>query len=259
MKRKRTGPGQPIGPLIELLEQRELPSSLHGLARPAPAHTRRHSAVVQAQTSATPSANASTGSSQSPAFSLGSTQLNLQGAVSSNSSTVSQVSGAPTPHEQLRENFVAVFYGPYIIGPPRFTGDISQTYANAGGNSTAFLHGNIQLGFQTPSSASQGPSGSATLYPKSFLMTGSFIIVQISGDPSQPPNGRPTTLNWIVTSASSGAFANASGSGTIQLIYHPGNGGYLHASGWGRGNVSIIFRGTLVLDGTSNPLRINSA
>ncbi len=56
-------------------------------------------------------------------------------------------------------------------------------------------------------------------------------------------------------------YANASGSGTVQLVYHPGSrgGGYLHARGRGTGNVSAIFRGTLILDGTINPLRLNSA
>jgi hypothetical protein len=44
------------------------------------------------------------------------------------------------------------------------------------------------------------------------------------------------------------------------LIDHPGSpdGGYLHAHGRGTGDVSVIFRGTLVLDGTVNPLRLNS-
>jgi hypothetical protein len=221
MERERNkGSRCPIGRSVEILEMRDLPSAIHS--------------------------------------SLGSVQTSLTGPVSTTSSTVSQVSGTPTPHEQLRQNFVAIFYGPYIIGPPRYTGDLSQTYANAGGVSSAFLHGNIQLGFQTPSSASQGPTGTATLFPKNYMLTGSNLVLQIQGDPTQPRNGRPTMLNWTVSSGSS-AFNGASGSGTLQLIYHPGNGGFLHASGWGRGNVSLIFRGVLFLNGTSNPLRINSA
>ena len=168
------------------------------------------------------------------------------------------MNGSPTPHEMERESFVAIFYGPYIIGPPRFTGDASQTHATGGGVSNAFLNGNVQLGFQTPTSSSQGPTGTATFFPKNYVMTSSSFSVTIQGDPSQPHDGRPTILTWMFSSGSS-TFQNASGSGTLQLIYHPGNAASLHASGWGRGNVSMIFRGTLVLTGTNNPLRINSA
>lgn len=260
MKRKKDrGPKHPIGWNIEILEMRDLPSAIHSLAGPAPAHERGRPAAVQG-----PRAQADISSSgrgrpdPTPVFTLGTTQLTLQGPVSSSTSTVSQVSGAPTPHEQVRQNFTAIFYGPYIIGPPRYTGYVSQTYASAGGFSTAFLRGNVQLGFQTPSSASQGPTGTATLFPKNYMLVSSILTLQIQGDPTQPHDGRPTMLNWVV-STGSGAFTGASGSGTLQLIYRPGNGGFLHASGWGRGNVALIFRGVLFLSGTNNALRINSA
>jgi hypothetical protein len=241
-RKEHTRPRRPIGRSIEVLEPRDLPSALHALS--GPAHVR---APSPGGGSAAPGRGA--------IVSLGSARLNLSGAA------VTQASGAPTSHERLRENFKAVFYGPYIIGPPRFSGDVSQTYTNSGGTASAFLHGNLQLGFQTPSAASQGPAGSATLFPKDYLMTGSFLMLRLQGDPTDARDGRATSFNWSVTSASSGAFTNASGSGTLQLVYHPGppDGGYLHAHGRGTGNVSAIFRGTLILDGTANPLRLNSA
>jgi hypothetical protein len=253
---------RPVCRVVENLEPRDLPSALHGLAVPARAHERgRGAASERSRADASSSAGGNSSSSPNGTLLPGSTQSNLARAVSTSTPTASEVSGRPTPHEGLRDNFTAVLYGPYIIGPPRFSGDISPTYTNSGGVSSAFLHGNLQLGFQTPSAASQGPSGSATLYPKNYLMTGSFLILELQASPTAARNGRATSFIWVVTSASSGLFSKASGSGTLQLIYHGGSrsGGILHAHGWGTANVSSIFRGTLILDGTVNPLRLNSA
>src|SRR4051794_27941159 len=53
----------------------------------------------------------------------------------------------PTRHEQHREAFSARFRGGFTTGPGRFTDQASQTYLAGGGNSSMFLHGDVQLGF----------------------------------------------------------------------------------------------------------------
>jgi hypothetical protein len=252
------------GRTIEALESRDLPSAISALAGPAPAHVRApgHAAaeVRRARADASSAGGGGAPSGPNQTFSLGPNSLNLSGLSSSSVTTTAEVSGVPTPAERRREDFTAVFYGPYIIGPPRFSGDTSQTYTSSGGVSSSFQKGNLELGFQTPSSPASGPVGSATLYPKNYIMTGSFLVLQIQGSPTDSRDGRATSFTWVITTASSGLYSNATGSGTLQLIYHGGspNGGYLHAHAWGTGNVSAIFRGTMLLNGTSNPLRINS-
>src|SRR5262245_2210253 len=63
----------------------------------------------------------------------------------SGSTSAAEVVVMPTRHEMLRQRFVAKFKGPFVIGKPRFTDQISQTYIFGGGTSTAFLHGDVQL------------------------------------------------------------------------------------------------------------------
>lgn len=255
-RERHRGPRRPIGRDFEVLESRDLPSALHAPAAPSHAHRRAPAATTDPA-----GGGGASSSGQSPNVSVGSYTVNLAGATNNTYSTSSMISGAPTRHERLRDNFTAVFYGPYVIGPPRFTGDTSQTYTNSGGTSSSFLKGNLQLGFETPSSTAQGPAGTATLYPKNYLMTGNFLVLQLQGDPTDARDGRATSFSYTVLGTSSGMYSNASGAGTVQLVYHPGSpdGGILHANGLPTGNVSVIIRGTLILDGTVNPLRLGSA
>lgn len=249
-------PRRPIGREIEALEPRELMSAIHRPAGPGPAHARIPARPAAERALADVASASPSSSSRNPGSSV-----DAAGTAPGGNSTAASTSGSPTPHERARENFTAVFYGPYVIGPARFTGDSSQTYTNSGGTSSSFLHGNLQLGFETPTSPSQGPTGTATLYPKNYLMTGSYLVLELQGSPANRRDGRATSFTYTVHSSSSGMYSNASGSGTVQLIYHPGphGGGILHAHGFPTGNVSVIFRGTLILDGTVNPLRLNAA
>src|SRR5262245_41468135 len=47
-----------------------------------------------------------------------------------------QASETLTPHELARERFSARFKGPFVVGLPRFTDQVSQTYIFGGGISS---------------------------------------------------------------------------------------------------------------------------
>jgi hypothetical protein len=148
--------------------------------------------------------------------------------------------------------FIAKFQGPIVVGPPRATGQISQTYMFGGGNSSAFLHGDLQLGLFTPADPSQPIIGQATLTVKNVSNTGNQLIVDLTSVPAAVDrHGRPTLFTWTQNAASGGIFTNGDGSGTMQLIYSPGRfpgQSHLHQIRTA-GNVGVIFRGTL---GTTN-------
>jgi hypothetical protein len=156
------------------------------------------------------------------------------------------------PIPLLFRPFLAKFRGPLVVGAPRAAGQLSQTYMFGGGNSTAFLHGDLQLGFFTPTDPAQPIIGQATLTVKNVANTGNQLIVDLTSVPGAVDrHGRPTQFTWIQNSASGGIFTNGAGSGTMQLIYSPGRfpgQSHLHQI-VSAGNAGVIFRGTL---GTTN-------
>jgi hypothetical protein len=160
--------------------------------------------------------------------------------------------GTSNPIPLLFRPFVAKFQGALVVGAPRSAGELSQTYMFGGGNSTAFLHGDLQLGFFTPTDPAQPIIGQATLTVKNVANTGDQLIVDLTAVPGAVDrHGRPTEFTWTQNSASGGIFTNGDGSGTMQLIYSPGRfpgQSHLHQIR-SAGNAGVIFRGTL---GTTN-------
>src|SRR5262245_51111842 len=63
---------------------------------------------------------------------------------------VARLSPTPTPHERVREAFVAKFLGSFLTGPGRFTDQRSQIFIRGGSTSSAFLHGDLQMAIYLP-------------------------------------------------------------------------------------------------------------
>jgi len=226
-KRSNEASRRPIGPGLEALEARDLLSS------------------------------GPLSSKLSPGISPGRSVAERAGmGDSSSGGGSSMMTGQPTPHEQVRENFKAVFYGPFIVGPGRFSMQAMQTFITGGGTANQFRHGNVQVALFIPSNPSQGVTGTAKLYDKSFLMTSNILSLSLQGNPQPLLDGRPTMLTWTVGSSSSGAFGDATGQGTVEIRYFPG--GHLPPRATSAGNASVIFSGQLNTLGT-NPVRLKLA
>jgi hypothetical protein len=152
----------------------------------------------------------------------------------------------------LYRPFSARFQGGYVVGTPRAAGQVSQTYMFGGGNSSAFLHGDIQLAYFTPADPTQPVFGQATMIVKNVSNTGNLLVVDFTAVPGAVDrHGRPTEFTWTQDPASGGAFTQGAGSGTMRLIYSPG-----HFPGQGHlthaitgGHLGVIFQGTI---GTTN-------
>lgn len=165
-----------------------------------------------------------------------------------------QGGGQPTRHEQARRQFSAMFSGPFTTGPGQLTDQASQTYIQGGGNSSAFLHGNIQMVSFVPKDPSQPITGTAALIVKNVTDSGNLLILDLEADPqSLDRAGRPTRFNWTVNDGSGGTFAGATGQGTAEVRYRPG--GKLPSRAWGAGTAGVVFRGQIATDPAMNILR----
>jgi hypothetical protein len=160
----------------------------------------------------------------------------------------------PTPHELRREQFRARFSGKFVSGAGRFTNQALQTYIQASGTSTSFLHGDLQMAVYTPTDPNAQTSGLAALIVKNVTNSGNLLVLDLVGDTSSLDRaGRPTRFTWTVDGASGGAFANATGSGTVEIRYFPG--GKLPQRATSAGSVGVIFKGLIQTTGVTNLLR----
>src|SRR4051812_37305488 len=152
----------------------------------------------------------------------------------------------------LYRPFSARFQGGYVVGTPRAAGQVSQTYMFGGGNSSAFLHGDLQLAYFTPADPAQPTFGQAVMIVKNVSNTGNELVLDLTSIPGVVDRrGRPTQFTWTVDPGSGGAFAGGVGSGTMRLIYSPGHfPGQQHVRhAITGGHLGAIFQGTI---GTTN-------
>ncbi len=138
-------------------------------------------------------------------------------------SAVADTPREPTPREQARQRFFAAFSGTSVTGPGRFTDQASQTYIQGGGNSSAFLHGNLQMVLYTPVDRGDAVAGNAALIVKNVTNSGNLLLLDLEGDTqSLDRAGRPTRLSWTVNGGSGGTFSGATGEGTVEIRYPSG-------------------------------------
>jgi hypothetical protein len=188
----------------------------------------------------------------SSALIAGSGGLNL--IVPSTAAMPLQTPGTPTSHELARERFSARFKGPYVVGPPRFTDQVSQTFLYGGGISTAFLHGDLQLGFAIPKDPAQPIVGQAVMIVKNVSNTGNELILDLQGDPSSLDRaGRPTRFTWTQNASSGGIFTNGNGSGTLEIQYTPG--GKRPSRTFSSGIAGALFQGRIFTTNLNSTLR----
>src|SRR5947209_8332463 len=74
--------------------------------------------------------------------------------------------GTLTPHEQRREQFAAVFTGPYTIGPGRTSTEALQTFIRGAGTTNTMRHADIQLRIITPQDPTLPISGVSAIFDR---------------------------------------------------------------------------------------------
>lgn len=154
--------------------------------------------------------------------------------------------GTPTPREQARQSFRAVFTGRYYTSPGRFS-DQSTTYFFRGiGGSSFFLHGDFSMGVVTPTDPTAPFTGSAILQDKntnSQALTG----LDLKGDRTAVDSkGRPTHLTLSADpNIYSGIFYVDAAAGTVDIHYGPNK------------SVTVVFNAQIYTSGLASPL-VNS-
>ncbi len=131
------------------------------------------------------------------------------------------------PHELLKSSFGAVFTGSYIVGPPQFADNISQTVI-WGQDSHTWVKthsGYMAITVYTPKDPGASPQLTATIQgPGRTAPEGNLILnLQYLTTQVQPQDRvLPTELKWSVNgSASSGIYAGATGNGLMAIKYGP--------------------------------------
>jgi hypothetical protein len=173
-------------------------------------------------------------------------QLDHQGAaavnpVGSSSPLIGQ--GTPTPREQGREAFRAVFSGPLSTSPGRFSDQAETLYIRGIGGSNFFLHGNFNMGIVIPADPGKPTFGFATLSDKN-ANSGGIMGLQLSAVPGAVDSrGRPTRLTFTEDpNIYSGIFFVNTSRGTVTIKY-------------GQGAATVVFQGSVYTSGLTNPLR----
>jgi hypothetical protein len=184
-------------------------------------------------------------------------------APSSNpSGNVSILAGTnPSPAEQAREKFTALFVGPFQFGPiNRFADQKAQTYIRATGTTSVFLHGDLQFLLIQPTDPTKPQFGVAVFTDKNINDSG-LLAIDLFADASSTFDkaGRPTHISWSIApfagagSFTAGAFSLASGQGTVDIKYGKPPVGN-HRNSLGSQVATVLFRGSLFTPGTFNPL-----
>jgi hypothetical protein len=181
---------------------------------------------------------------------------NLPNGSAANSPAPLLGAGQPTSHELAREEFRAVFTGPYTIGPGRFSDQSRILYFRGVGGSTDFLHGNFNMGIATPTDPTILPSGAAVLNDKNNNGAG-ILGLDVQVDPtSYDRAGRPTRLTFDSDpNIYSGGFFVSQSTGTVQIHYQPGRVSGRFPGATGQGVATVYFSGLVYTSGLTNPIR----
>jgi hypothetical protein len=152
--------------------------------------------------------------------------------------------GQPLPNEIARTRFSASFSGPFLKGPPRYTGESAVLDYRGLGTSTQFLHGDYQMAIVMPNPAGGPITGAAFLQDKN-ITGGNEIGLDINFDATTlDRRGRPTQGIWVTDpNIYSGANYFNSGTGTVTIRYLR------------NGTAAAFFRGSIYTNGITNLLR----
>jgi hypothetical protein len=167
--------------------------------------------------------------------------------------------GTPTPHEQVRQNFVIKLKGFFTVGLGRTTTQAQMVFLKfQDGTSPYSLHVYGKMGLVTLKDPTAPITGSTTVFDKD-INSNTVIGLDLTGNPQDVDrHGRPTLLNFVTdVNISSGIFVEAVSQGTVKIQYSPGG---RHPGGtFSNGQAVVVVRGTAYTLGTSNVIRVPSS
>jgi hypothetical protein len=131
--------------------------------------------------------------------------------------------GTLTPHEIRRELFVAVFQGPYTVGPGRTSTEALQTYIRGAGFANTMRHADIQLRIITPKDPKAQIAGVSAIFDRN-LNSNTVLGFDVSSPPTNVDRGgRPNFFPQasIDVNESAGVYDEAFAQGTFKIRYIP--------------------------------------
>jgi hypothetical protein len=212
-------------PGLERCEGRDLPSGLM-VALASQTHVPRLSSALLAASVTAKGANGGIGS------------INTSGS----SPLIGQ--GQPTKHELARDQFRAVFQGPVLVGPGRFTDQAKITYIRGTGSTSSFLHGDLNLGIVTPTDPNAPFSGVLVMSDKNNNSGGVLALDFTGARTAVDARGRPNHLTFNSDpNIYGGVFYVSSSTGTVDISYRS------------NGQAVVLIKGLVYTSGLTNPLK----
>jgi len=151
--------------------------------------------------------------------------------------------------------FVAKFNGPVGTGLGQYQDQGVQYLYTASGNATQFLIGRLVMRLFTPAATGGNATGLASIRDRNVATTGTNLILDIQGDASAlDPNSRPSHLAWKVDPGSGGYYLNATGQGTLDIIYSASHRRVGSHTVHEAGSATAIFQGLIITNvGVTDP------
>jgi hypothetical protein len=229
-------------PRLERLEPRDLPTVLVGPDAVVPKTPAAMPDPSPAQIKALAASTGSGGGTTTPTVAPGNGEM----------------IGEPTPHEVLRQLFVARFKGKYVIGSGRFTGTAEALSSLGYGGGNQALHWLSNMRIVVPTDPTQPITGTIYMNGRNIANTGNSLVLALQGDPTTAVNGFPTHYTWNVDPASGGIYSSANGyatgHGTLDIRFFPAQPGPVPGSRSGQLQYSII--GFINASGITNDLGV---
>jgi hypothetical protein len=129
--------------------------------------------------------------------------------------------GTLTPHEQRREQFAAVFTGPYTIGPGRTSTEALQTFIRGAGSANTMGHADIQLRIVTPQDPTLPISGVSAIFDRNINSNTTLGFDVAAPAQNVDSHGRPNRFDTVTSdiNISSGTYVESFTQGTISIRY----------------------------------------
>jgi hypothetical protein len=134
-----------------------------------------------------------------------------------------QPTGTATAGEVKREQFTAVYRGPYTITPGSFSSQAMQVFIRGAGTASSMLHSDIQMRLAVATDPSLQTTGSAVIFDRNLNSNTVLGFDLATPRENVDSRGRPNHVNSVTidVNASAGIYDEAFAQGVIDIHYYP--------------------------------------
>jgi hypothetical protein len=150
--------------------------------------------------------------------------------------------GPPSPHEAARQRFAARLVGSFVTAPGRYQKQPLQGLLLTTGSSNQSLHLQSQMQFFTYSDPTLPPNGQINMATRNNSTSGSQLVLNLTADPTSLVHGLPSHFTWTVDASSGGVWQNATGQGTLDVVYRVKG----QTRGFLDGGASVVVQGQII-------------